>query len=284
MADPSPETFGKVLADARVARGMTLQQVSASTKISVSKLQAIERDEIESLPGGIFTRGFVRSYAEAVGLDPQETLAQFEARFPEESSVATLHATIEGRANEEFVKRQRTAKGLIWIALLSAPLFVWLVGVVLPDDRQSAEPAAVDDQVRLPADSDEVPVPPAAAVPPAPAPPAAAVPSAPPGDSAVRADALPVVPDDSAALTLQMSATRDCWVQATADGDTVVARILRPGDEAVVVAEEAIDLRIGDAEAFVFTINQRPGRSLGGTGEVVNLRVTPSNYLRFVAQ
>ena len=52
----------------------------------------------------------------------------------------------------------------------------------------------------------------------------------------------------------------------------------------MVVAAGVIDLRVGDAEAFVFTINQRPGRSLGGAGEVVNLRVTPSNYLRFVAQ
>lgn len=274
MADSSSETFGKVLADARAARGMTLEQVSASTKIAVSKLQAIERDEIESLPGGIFTRGFVRSYAEAVGLDPQETLAQFEARFPEESSVATLHATIEGRANEEFVKRQRRAKGLIWLALLATPLVVWLVRGVLPDDRQPAESAVIDDQVRLPADSGGDPEPPVAAVPPEP----------PPGDSEARADELPGVPDDSAGLTLEMRATRDCWVQATADGDTVVARILRPGDEAVVVAAGVIDLRVGDAEAFVFSINRRPGRSLGGAGEVVSLRVTPSNYLRFVAQ
>ena len=135
---------------------MTLLEVSASTKIAVSKLQAIERDEIESLPGGIFTRGFVRSYAAAVGLDPQDTLAKFEARFPDESSVATLHATIAGRANEEFVRRQRTAKGVIWFALLLVlPLVVWLLAVVSPDDppggggwggsrsRRACEPARV---------------------------------------------------------------------------------------------------------------------------------------------
>ena len=140
MADSSPEPFGKLLLDARAARGMTLAEVSASTKIPVSKLQAIERDDIENLPGGIFTRGFVRSYAETVGLDPQETLAQFEARFPDESSVATLHATIAGRANEEFVRRQRTAKSVVWLALLAVPLVVWLLRVAVPGDTEPPTP------------------------------------------------------------------------------------------------------------------------------------------------
>ena len=275
MADPSPEPFGKLLADARAARGMTLQQVSASTKISVSNLQAIERDEIERLPGGIFTRGFVRSYAEAVGLDPQATLAQFEAKFPEESSVATLHATIEGRANEEFVKRQRTAKGLIWVAVVSIPLAVWLAGVVTLDNRSPAEQdetVAIEGERSGARESDARP--PAAAVP--------AVP--PPTGSEVRSEPPRAAAADTGQLTLQISPTGDCWVQASADGATVISRVLRAGDREVVVAQGAIDLRIGDAGAFAFTINQRPGRSLGAFGEVVNVQITPSNYQSFVAE
>ena len=255
---------------------MTLKQVSASTKISISKLQAIERDEIERLPGGIFTRGFVRSYAEAVGLDPQATLAQFEAKFPEESSVATLHATIEGRANEEFVKRQRTAKGLIWFALLSVPLAVWLLAVVMPDDR-SAEPdeaVAVEGGLSGAAESEAPPPPPSAAVP--------AVP--PPAESEVRPDPPRAAATVAGRLTMEISPTADCWVQASADGAMVISRVLRAGDREEVVAQGAIDLRIGDAGAFVFTVNQRPGRSLGASGEVVNVQITPSNYLSFVAE
>ena len=262
-----------MLVDARASSGMTLQQVSASTKIPVSKLRAIERDEIENLPGGIFTRGFVRSYAEAVGLDPQETLAQFEARFPEESSVASLHATIEGRANEEFVKQQKTAKGLIWFALLLMPLVVWLVSVVVLDDRQPPAPPEVSDEARLSEGSGGQPESLAAGVPE----------DASPAEPATGADAVPVVPAAAAELTMQISATGDCWVQASADGDTVVSRILRASEQDVIVAQRAIELRIGDAGVFAYTINQRPGRSLGASGEVVNVRVTPSNYLSFVA-
>ncbi len=254
---------------------MTLQQVSASTKIPVSKLRAIERDEIESLPGGIFTRGFVRSYAEAVGLDPQATLAQFEAKFPEESSVATLHATIEGRANEEFVKQQRTAKGLIWVALLATPLVVWLAAVVTLDNRSPAEP---DEAVALEAERSGAQ---GADVPPPPAPAPAVPPSAEPE---VRSEPPRAPATDAGPLTIQISPTADCWVQASADGATVISRVLRAGDREVVVAQGAIDLRIGDAGAFAFTINQRPGRSLGAFGEVVDVQITPSNYRSFVAE
>ena len=275
MGDPSSETFGKVLADARAARGMTLKQVSASTKISISKLQAIERDEIENLPGGIFTRGFVRSYAETVGLDPQETLAQFEARFPEESSVATLHATIEGRANEEFVKRQKTVKVLIWSALLAVPLVVWLLVVGAREVRSPAERepavAAAGETSGAPASE----TPPASEV----------VPDAPrPTGSGVRPDPPPAAASAAGQLTMEISPTADCWVQASADGATVFSRVLRAGEGAVVVAQGAIELRIGDAGAFAFTINQRPGRVLGASGEVLDVRITPANYLTFVAE
>ena len=281
-----------MLADARAARGVTLKQVSASTKIPVATLQAIERDELESLPGGIFTRGFVRSYADAVGLDPQATLARFEARFPEESSVATLLATIEGRANEEFLRRQRTVKGLLWIALLSAPLVVWLAGAVLPDGSaaggeappsgasQGAPPPSAAAPAGLsPVETDALPAAPAVSA----AGGAAPVDAAARG-SAARPDGLPAAPAVSGAVTMEMSATADCWVEVQADGETVLSRILRPGDREVVAADRAIDLRIGNAGAFAFTIDQRPGRSLGALGEVVRMRVTPSNYRSFVAE
>lgn len=277
MTDASPEPFGKLLLDARAARGMTLDEVSAATKIPVSKLQAIERDDIESLPGGIFTRGFVRSYAETVGLDPQETLTEFEARFPDESSVATLHATIEGRANEEFVRRQRRAKNVVWLALLAVPLVLWVLSALIPGDAEPPAPEGVVAAGAEPATGtgSEPPPPPQPAEEPAPPPPV---------ESPLRPDPAPAEGVEPGVLTMEMSATADCWVQASADGDRVLARLLRAGEREVIVAREEIGLRVGDAGACAFTINERPGRSLGEAGEVVDIRVTEANYLSFVAE
>ena len=73
--------FGGKLRAARERRGLSLRQIAASTKISIAALEAIERNDLSNLPGGIFSRAFVRSYAIEVGLDPDATVHEFLERF-----------------------------------------------------------------------------------------------------------------------------------------------------------------------------------------------------------
>ena len=73
--------FGGKLRAARERRGLSLRQIAASTKISIAALEAIERNDLSKLPGGIFSRAFVRSYAIEVGLDPDATVHEFLERF-----------------------------------------------------------------------------------------------------------------------------------------------------------------------------------------------------------
>src|SRR5256885_13397437 len=80
--------FGQMLREARERRGVTLRQIANATKISVGVLEALERNDISRLPGGIFGRGFVRSYAIEIGLDPEQTIHDFMAQFPNDSVVA----------------------------------------------------------------------------------------------------------------------------------------------------------------------------------------------------
>src|SRR5437016_14651469 len=95
----APGGFGKKLREARERRGITLREIADTTKISVSALEALERNDISRLPGGIFGRAFVRSYALEVGLDPEETIRDFMAQFPHDS-VTVGHPTTEiGRAH-----------------------------------------------------------------------------------------------------------------------------------------------------------------------------------------
>src|ERR687888_922751 len=80
--------FGGRLREARERRGMSLRQIADATKISVSVLEALERNDISRLPGGIFGRAFVRSFAVEVGLDPERTIQEFIARFPGDAITA----------------------------------------------------------------------------------------------------------------------------------------------------------------------------------------------------
>jgi cytoskeletal protein RodZ len=64
------ESLGAELKQAREARGVAMREMATRTKISVTALEALERDDFSRLPGGIFGRSFVRAYAMEVGLDP----------------------------------------------------------------------------------------------------------------------------------------------------------------------------------------------------------------------
>lgn len=74
--------FGARLREARERRGVSLRTIADATKISVRALEALERNDISQLPGGIFSRAFVRAYANEVGLDPEQATTEFITQFP----------------------------------------------------------------------------------------------------------------------------------------------------------------------------------------------------------
>lgn len=71
------EHLGEELKSAREAAGLSMRELATRTKISVTALEALERNDFSRLPGGIFGRSFVRAYALEVGVDPDATVARF---------------------------------------------------------------------------------------------------------------------------------------------------------------------------------------------------------------
>src|SRR2546421_11732294 len=76
-------TIGEQLRLAREGRGIALREISDHTRISIHYLEAIETNDYKRLPGGIFNRSFVRSYARCVGFDEQQALEGY-SRFMRE--------------------------------------------------------------------------------------------------------------------------------------------------------------------------------------------------------
>ena len=105
-----PGNFGGKLREARERRGVSLRQIANATKISVSVLEALERNDISRLPGGIFGRAFVRSYAIEVGLDPDDIIQEFIARFPHDS-VTAGHPAAEPLDDNEEIEGSRDGGG-----------------------------------------------------------------------------------------------------------------------------------------------------------------------------
>jgi len=121
--------FGGRLRQARERRGISLRQIAAKTKISVAALEALERDDISKLPGGIFSRAFVRSYALEVGLEPDGTVDEFIERFNQEAPpTAASVAASTPEAERAFEQRRRRATRALILGAIAIPV---LIGVVI---------------------------------------------------------------------------------------------------------------------------------------------------------
>jgi cytoskeleton protein RodZ len=70
-------SFGVRLKQEREQRGVTLEEISSTTKIGTRMLQALEEDHFDQLPGGIFNKGFIRAYARCLGLDEEQAIADY---------------------------------------------------------------------------------------------------------------------------------------------------------------------------------------------------------------
>jgi len=72
-----PESLGEKLRQAREDRGISISEVAEQTRIAGHYLEAIEQDDYRTLPGGIFNKGFVKSFAKYVGVDEQDALQDY---------------------------------------------------------------------------------------------------------------------------------------------------------------------------------------------------------------
>lgn len=100
--------FGDFLKEARERRQLTLQQVQDQTKVRLRHLQSIEEGDFEGLPGEVYLRGFLRSYAVAVGLNPDEVIARYaEARKKEEPVSLSVAEQPAERPVQEVVRPER---------------------------------------------------------------------------------------------------------------------------------------------------------------------------------
>jgi cytoskeleton protein RodZ len=255
--DRPPVDFGSKLRAARERRGVTLRQIANATKIAVAVLEALERNDISRLPGGIFGRAFVRSYAVEVGLDPEETIRDFMAQFPHDS-VTVGHPTTEQIEDHDALESdRRTASTFTRLIAVSLPLAAILIylGASGRLSSRAREPQAAPAPTPAP--------------PPTPEPVVLATPPA-------------TAEPDPLQLAVALVARRPCWVQAFVDGQKRIERTLAKGDQEAFDVRRELVLTTGDAEALTWTINGADARSLGTAGQRVTARVSPANFRTFL--
>jgi len=291
--------FSAQLKQTREQRGISLRQISTTTKISVGALEALERGDFSRLPGGIFSRAFVRAYASEVGLDPDQTVDQFLLEYEQYANSVEESAVPEVTADDRaFLERQRRAAR--WLRGILIALVLLVAGGII------AWQVRARGASRVPAEEQVPPPSPSSAVTPPTGPPPAA-PDAPPASTTAASQqgsgvgppspapeqAAPAVTTPSAAggtppgpasdrIVVRVETSADCWVRASVDGKLQFQATLHAGDSRDLNPAREVLLQVGNTGAFKWTINGRTAKSLGPAGQTASIRInrnTLSKYL-----
>jgi hypothetical protein len=230
------------------------------------------------LPGGIFTRAFLRTYAREVGLDAEETVTRYLAQFEAPSNDRDVARAIIEDARPStlplahgeipFDGAEKRAAHMP-LLLASLALAIGVGGyVTFSASRTPTQSRGLPPDVSPREGRDSLS-------------PSAAPPVRPETATSGSHDvALAARGQDVVRLDIRTQGP--CWVAATADGVSVAYRLMQAEEREVIEAREEVVLRVGDPAALMFHINEMPGRPLGGAGQPITVRITPQNYHEFV--
>lgn len=260
--------FGEKLKRARQALGLTPADVAAQLKLGARQIEALEAEDLEHLPGDVFTRGFVRNYARLVEIDPEQLVVPLDIH-------ATVAETITA-PSEGVIFASPGLRRWVLLPLLALGFFVLLVALLYYWLRQGEDallsgPAAPQPAMVVPVlPPAPMPVAPKA-LPPATAPssaaPADATPSATPGAPDGLPPAATPVPSPPAAAagaaaqsaplsaaapagkthTLRFSPALDAWIQIVDGQGKRYSKLVSAGSAETFAGEAPFKLVVGEA-------------------------------------
>ena len=292
-------SFGEKLKQEREKRKITLDQISSSTKIGTRMLQALEEDKFSQLPGGIFNKGFVRAYARFVGLDEDQTVADYlqasgDAAPPPTEIAAQVDQEREAAENQRRIDSiaDSPTRPLPW-GWFAAILLVVALALSLWSHRRN-------ERAKSPVHSS-----PTTVTVPSPANTSNAAPgvssdtasgeglgvsqdSPTPGTSAANVASTIPKPQTTALqnelpapgeFVVGLEAREESWVSITADGKTRSSELLPAGSERAIRGRKEIVVRLGNAGGVDLRFNGKKVSSGGDFGEVKTITFGPAGIL-----
>jgi len=273
--------IGETLRAARRQQRRTLSDAAAETRVRETYLAALEEEEFSALGGDVYVKGFLRSYARYLGLDPDPLVAAYRREFErgeETPTVAPGTAPAMPASGERPPQFALIAGGVAFLVLVLIAIGIRSRG---GNDNPAADPPVASPTPTATVAGDGATVP---AESPGTQPTGTEVAS--PGETIAEPNATaspgssPTRPSASASpnssplteLNIQIAVTGGpSWMRVTVDGDVEVEDVQPTGTTLTYSAEESVLLRIGDASRVRVSVNGEDQGVLGGSGEVINL-------------
>ena len=249
-------SLGQNLRRERELRGISVEEISDSTRISQKLLKALEEDRLNEMPGEFFIKAILRSYAKCVGLEENTVLNwYYEASLlQEEFNKSQLEKQKTQQPLPKKVKRLMGMTIIIIIFLIALVIIHFTRGEkesLMPQEKLQASALTKED----------------------------------------NSTSLPeVVSLDKTAfgilsLTLEISFLEETWLQLYADGKLMVEDIKGPGERITVEASKEFLIHLGNAGGVSYKLNDREGKPFGSSGTTVrSIRITTENYTEYLVQ
>lgn len=244
------QTVGELLRTARESKGLTIKDVENGTSIRSLYLSAIEEGNYSTVPGEVYLKGFIRNYANFLGLNGQEMVNLYrQSQQPVEPSTEQSEPPRQIAAaarTTDTAASSHTGTSLTKPLLLGGLAVILLAGGFWLANRYAApQPPLV-----VPSPAQPTPVP------------AAPQPTAPPAGT-------PSVQPATGTIHVTAAYNDQCWTMVAADGKEIYEGVVQAGQTLSWDAQQKLEIKLGNASAADITYNNQSIGKLGGKGEVI---------------
>jgi len=282
--------ISKYLLQVREEKGIRIEEVAAKTNIRLYFLQALDKGKFSELPEPVYVQGFIRRYADILGLDGQALAKSF--------NTTTAPVTQEYHHEEtEYVEKRQNIRIPLFVPfiMLIAGAAIALVHVLnpklisqsfakqdsaatqpiqtKPSPLTVAPPAATNSTLTNSQNSTPSPTTAALSNSPTATPSPITTPLNSPTATPSPTPSAANNPNAPVAVTLELQG--NSWLQVKTDGKTEFIGELKKGDRKTWTAKKQLTIRSGNAGAVLISVNDKPAQILGGTGLVKEVTYTP---------
>lgn len=251
------ESFGAYLKSLREEKGKSLEDIAASTKIPSSNLDFLEQDRYDLLPPRVFVKGFIRSYVQELGLNPEESVRHFDAftkngEMPdysqEEHPVFSQQTSPRSFVSSTWFTVVLTALGAVSLSVL---ILTGVTRLMLPGDGGGAgQPRVTTAQPRGFTES----------------------------EARIESDQSPeeaTFGEPAAAQTgkkiLEIKAVANAWIRVEPDNGPAEELVMTPGDIQIFTAKQSFSVQTSNAGGIRIRFDGKELPALGKSHQALAL-------------
>ncbi|MGH1396389.1 MAG: RodZ domain-containing protein [Trichormus sp.] len=260
------QEISRYLRQAREEKSIRIEEVAAKTHIRLSFLKALDAAYFEDLPEPVYVQGFIRRYADILGLDGTAIANSFTVNAsPPKSQIDAKHE----QANADKKPKIRIPLVVPYILLLGVActgLIYLLNPRLIAQSSANKKNSSASQATSLPKDESQAneqhPL---------------SQEASPATTPSFESTAFPTLSNttDNSQVTITLELQGESWLQITADGKTEFVGNLTKGERRTWVAQQQLTVRSGNAGAVLVAVNNQPAQPLGVQGEVKQVTYQP---------